>query len=122
MEYCNAGHNPIIIIPADPQEKPFYHKAKPNIAIGLFEDFTYEDEYIELAPGTRLILYTDGVTEAETRKKALYGEERLLDLISTNEFRQLDPEKMVKAIYADVKDFTNNIEANDDITLLVVEI
>lgn len=122
MEYCNAGHNPIIIIPADPQEKPYYHKAKSNLALGLIEDFTYEEEYMELAPGTHLILYTDGVTEAENRKKSLYCEGRLLDLISTQEFRKLDPEEMVKAIYADVKNFTNNIEANDDITLLVVEI
>lgn len=122
MEYCNAGHNPIIIIPANPQEKPYYHRAKPNIALGLFEDFTYEEEYIELTPGTRLILYTDGVTEAETRKKLLLGEERLLELISTEEFRQLNPEGMVNTIYAAVKNFTNNIEANDDITLLVVEI
>lgn len=122
MEYCNAGHNPIIIIPADPQEKPYYHKAKSNLALGLIEDFTYEEEYMELAPGTRLILYTDGVTEAETRKKLLLGEERLLELISTEEFRQLNPEGMVNAIYAAVKNFTNNIEANDDITLLVVEL
>lgn len=122
MEYCNAGHNAIIVIPPDPQEKPYFHNANANLALGLFGDFEYVDQTMDLAPGTRLVLYTDGVDEAETIKKEQFGDDRLLEVVSTNEFRQLDTEGMVNAIYTSVKDFTRNIEANDDITLLVVEI
>lgn len=120
--YCNAGHNPMIIIPGNPSEKPYFHKPKTNLALGLIEDFSYEEECIDLTPGTRLVLYTDGVSEAETRKKELFGDDRLLEVVSTDDFRKLNPEGMVNAIYTAVKTFTNNIEANDDITLLVVEI
>ena len=93
-----------------------------NMAVGIMHDYPYTSERITLHEGDSILLYTDGVTEAETRKKLLLGEERLLELISTEEFRQLNPEGMVNAIYAAVKNFTNNIEANDDITLLVVEL
>lgn len=122
MEYCNAGHNSIIIIPADPKEKPYYHNASPNLALGLIEDFCYEEESLNLSPGTRLLLYTDGVDEAETIKKEQFGDDRLLEVVSSDEFRRLDVRGMVNAIYTTVKKFTSNIEANDDITLLVVEI
>ena len=64
MEFCNAGHNSIVVIP--PDENPYFLKAKPNLAIGLLGDFHYEGESLELKPGTRLIAYTDGVTEAES--------------------------------------------------------
>ena len=75
MQYCNAGHNHIIVIPPDLNEQPYFLKAVPNLAIGLFSDFDYQDEELELAEGTRLLIYTDGVSEAETAQKELFGDD-----------------------------------------------
>lgn len=120
MSFCNAGHNPIIVIP--PDAEPYYYKAIPNLAVGLFTDFTYQSETLDLKPGTRLLIYTDGVSEAETAAKELFSEDRLLQVCSTPEFRQMSPEEMVNTVYAAVKDFTAGNDQNDDITIMALNI
>ena len=122
MEFCNAGHNPIIIIP--PNGKPYFLKAKANIAIGLFEDFVFHDESIDLAPGTRIVAYTDGVNEAEKDDKTLFGNDRLLAW--ADEPRTKDPKttdkEVVETLYSNVKTFTEGNPQNDDITILSLTI
>ena len=114
-EYCNAGHNPIIVLP--PDEEAYYLKAKPNLAVGLFEGFPYQKEKLSLKKGTRLLLYTDGVSEAENRQKELYGDDRLIAWAKQAE-QNLDNQHFVNGLYAAVKAFTDGNEANDDITIL----
>ncbi len=118
MEYCNAGHNPIIIIP--PHAGPYFLKAKANLAIGIFEDFPYEAETIDIAPGTRIIAYTDGINEAERADKSLFGNQRLLDWASTPKARDrsLSEKDIVEDLYATVKEFVGDNPQNDDITIL----
>lgn len=120
MDFCNAGHNHIIVLPAHPDEPPYFLNAKPNLAIGLFPDFLYEKEQLALAPGTTLVLYTDGVTEAETFGKEQFGDDRLLQVTSDEEFRTMTTQQKVESIYNAVTTFTADNEQNDDITLLVV--
>jgi len=115
MRYCNAGHNPIILIHPDGQAE--YLHAKPNLAIGLFENFPYEDETISLEKGSRLLIYTDGVTEAERMDKQLFGEDRLLSFVSSLPVTE-NSEKYLEAILADVRSFTAGNEQNDDITMM----
>ncbi|MBP5190034.1 MAG: SpoIIE family protein phosphatase [Bacteroidales bacterium] len=122
MEFCNAGHNPIIIIP--PDGKPYFLHAKANIAVGLFEDFVFQDESIDLVPGTRIVAYTDGVTEAEKEDKTLFGNERLLawaDDPRTKNTETSDKD-VVESLYSAVKTFTNGNTQNDDITILSLTI
>lgn len=118
MEYCNAGHNPIIIIP--PHSEPYFLKAKANLAIGIFEDFPYEAETIDIAPGTRIIAYTDGINEAERADKSLFGNQRLLDWASAPKARDrsLSEKDIVEDLYATVKEFVGDNPQNDDITIL----
>jgi sigma-B regulation protein RsbU (phosphoserine phosphatase) len=118
MEFCNAGHNPIIIIP--PAGKPYFLKAKPNLAIGLYEDFPYEAESIDLAPRTRIVAYTDGINEAERTDKTLYGNDRLLAWADSAKARDLSlsEKDIVDDLYASVKDFVGDNQQNDDITIL----
>lgn len=120
MEFCNAGHNPIIVIP--PDEKPYYLKAIPNMAVGVWNGFEYKSESLDLCPGTRLLLYTDGVTEAEKVDKEQFGEERLLQFVSRPEFKNLNPEEMVSAVLDAVKSFAGDNEQNDDITIFAIKI
>lgn len=120
LEYCNAGHNHIIVIP--PDSSPYYLKAKPNLAIGLFEDFSYQKEQLDVPAGTKLVLYTDGVTEAENKSQELYGNERLLDLVSSDAFRCLSAEEMTKNISDSVHAFAEGNEQNDDITILCISL
>ena len=121
MEYCNAGHNPIIVVP--PDGEPYFLKAKPNLAIGLFEDFVYEAESIDLKAGTRLILYTDGVNEAERADKSLFGNDRLMAWARSATVRNTaghTEKEVVDDLYQTVQHFTQGTPQNDDITIMSI--
>lgn len=129
MDYCNAGHCPILVIP--PDDEPCFLKAKPNIAIGLFKDFAYEAESLDLQEGTRIIAYTDGVTEAEKEDQTQYGKERLMDwakhvvesLSEKSTQRNNSQERaIVESLYASVNAFAEGNPQNDDITIMSVRI
>ena len=119
MHYCNAGHNPPVLVA--PDGKPSFLPVKSNIAAGLVENFPYEAESIDLAPGTRIVADTDGVAEAENDALALFGEDRLLESIG-----QLEPgmneEAVVDHIYKSVKGFTASHPQSDDITIMSLKV
>ena len=117
MYYCNAGHNPIVIRHADGHAE--YLHAQSNIAVGVFKNFNFEHEVTQLEKGSRLILYTDGVTEAEDVTKAQYGEPHLLDF--ANKIDNKDSAKdITDHLITEVKNFTGEATQNDDITILTI--
>ena len=119
MDYCNAGHNPPVVIP--PDGKPYFLPVKSNLAAGLLENFSFEAEHIELERGTRILAYTDGVTEAENDRLELYGEQRLMDDIG--QFTaELDEKSVVERLYQSVKTFTAGHPQSDDITIMSLQV
>ena len=119
MDFCNAGHNSLVILP--PAGKPYFLKAKANLTVGLFDDFPYVPESIDLDPGTRIVAYTDGVTEAENADKELYGDDRLLETVSQLA-PEMDDKAAVEYIYQSVSDFADGNPQNDDITIMCIRI
>lgn len=117
MDFCNAGHNPLVILP--PDGEPYFLKAKANLAIGLFEDFIYEAESLDLTPGTRIVVYTDGVNEAENAAQELYGNKRMMETISKMD-RNMDASTAVNLLYDSVKSFADGNPQNDDITIMSI--
>ena len=124
MEYCNAGHAPILVMP--PDGTPFLLKSKPNIVLGMCESFTYEAEMIDFKPGTRIVAYTDGVTEAEREDLSQYGNERLLawaqNVVETRHGNSLSEQTIVESLYHSVRDFADGNPQNDDITIMSISI
>ena len=124
MDFCNAGHNPILIIP--PDDEPYFLHCKANIALGVFGGFVFEAEQVDLKQGTRIIAYTDGVTEAEKADLSQYGEDRLMDwaknLVET--FPETSPQEkeIVESLYDSVKTFTEGNQQNDDITIVSLKL
>lgn len=119
LEYCNAGHNPILIISPDGSVN-FLH-AKANLAAGLFENFPYTGETLQIEKGSRLLIYTDGVTEAENRAQELYGEARLEDF-ARNEDMTKSSKQIADDLTADLKKFTKDNAQNDDITIMMIKL
>lgn len=119
MDYCNAGHNPPVIVP--PDGKPYFLPVKSNLAAGLLEHFQYESEFIDLAPGTRIVAYTDGVTEAENDRFELYGEDKLMDNIGRLE-PDMDERTVVENIYSSLKAYTAGHPQSDDITIMSLKV
>ena len=118
MKYCNAGHNPPLVIRQKNGKATTSHWLKPTgAAIGLAESFNFSTGAIELAPGDIVVLYTDGVTEAMNSKEEQFGENRLEKIVRNNV--GLSPQDLIKEVRRGVNDFTGNKSYADDLTLLV---
>ncbi|MEW6710806.1 MAG: fused response regulator/phosphatase [Candidatus Riflebacteria bacterium] len=115
LNYCRAGHTPLVVQAADGSIKVF---DEGNIPVGLSEDSDYDRFQIELEPQSRLILFSDGITEAR-HDSDFFGEERFFDLIRQS--RGLDINDAVKSIIAGLKAWTGESSLADDITLLIIE-
>ena len=113
MRYCNAGHDRPVLVGDTVEELP----ALANVPVGVFDDFTYQEQEAMVGSGTLLFLYTDGVTESMDVDRRQYGRERLLQALSAGP-RQ--PEALVRAIEAGVRAFTGAAEQSDDLTMLAV--
>ena len=124
MDFCNAGHNPILIIP--PDGEPYFLHCKANIALGVFGGFVFEAEQIDLKQGTRIIAYTDGVTEAEKADLSQYGEERLMDwakgLVETSHAMSSQEKDIVESLHNSVTAFADGNPQNDDITIVSLKL
>ena len=119
LVFCNAGHNPIVIISPDGKAK--YIHAKSNLAAGVFDEFQYEKESMIVEKGSRLLIYTDGVTEAEDSVKNQYGEDRLIEF-ANNMDPQMLSEDFVENLIKSIKEFTGDNDQNDDITIMSVRV
>lgn len=117
LQICNGGHNPMMII--GPDGKASLYKAKNNLACGIMEGFPYQGESLSIERGSRLVVYTDGITEAERGDKAQYEESRLLEW-GAGCGRETSDEEAVSSLLASVNRFTEGNEPNDDRTILSI--
>ena len=115
VRYCNAGHNPPIIIRNGQTE---FLATEPSLLLGIEPNATYTSYTLDLDPGDSIFLYTDGLTEAENVRKELLGEERVLKV--ADGFRKLTAEEQVKQMRAAMQLFVDHAEQSDDLTLLVI--
>lgn len=115
MTCATAGHPPPLRISAgDIAPLP----VTPGIALGIMPDATYPSIPITVTPGERLLLYSDGVTEAIDSRGQLFGDDRLLETAraAATESAQATVDRVV----ARLNDFSADILQEDDITLLVI--
>ena len=113
LKYCNAGHNAPILVT---EGGTSFMEVNPNLPLGLFPDFPYEGQSMNIARNTGIYIYTDGVTEAENTDKVLYSDERLLDFIRNN--ADSDSQDMVEASFADIARHADGADQSDDITVM----
>ena len=117
LTYCNAGHNPPVLLSAQ-KESVVQGLSRTGMALGVVEDTTWEQGTIQFAPGDVLVLYTDGLTDAQNRQGAFFGEERLLEVARANLFRSA--QEMQEALIAEVHEFVGDAPRFDDVALMVV--
>lgn len=118
MQVCNAGHNPILAV--QPDGTSDFLKIKTNVACGVMPDFPYEGDVINLREGTRLIIYSDGITEAENSDKDQYGEARLAEWAGAYGYGRRKEDEVVGSLLTSVRGFTAGAEQNDDMTILSI--
>lgn len=116
ISYCNAGHNPPIVIKDGHAE---YLDSEPSLLLGVELSAKYTAHELTLAHGDTLFLYTDGLTEAENAEHETFGEERALETAA--HFGTLTAEQQIEQMHQAVDQFVNNAEQSDDLTMLAIQ-
>ncbi len=116
LVFVNAGHCRPLIKAKDGSCD--YETGGKGFVLAGMEDTDYAENRIRLKKGDRLLLYTDGVTEATDPDDELYGEERLKEFVSA--LPDLDGKEFLFQIWTDVNRFQKDREQFDDITMLTV--
>jgi len=115
LRYTGAGHNPALHISKNGTLSELQSSGLP---LALMPDLPREIHEIELKPGDRLVLYSDGVVEAENQSGDMYELSRLQSICMRS--RKESPTEMITKIRRSVGRFTGGAEQSDDITLLIV--
>lgn len=117
FRYVTAGHSPPVLIDA---KETRICPLSPGLPIGIKRKFQYGERTVHLAPGDRLLLYTDGALEAVDASDEEWGEKRLLDALVELYPRPL--EESLETMTRRIEEWCPGEEPQDDITLLAVEV
>ena len=117
LMYANAGHNPPLVVHAD---GTLERLTTGGIVLGVFPDAAFDSGEVALRPGDRIVLFTDGITEARNGGEDEYGEGRLAAALVRH--RLLDAAALHDTLWAEVTGFTGNGRFHDDATLVVVAV
>jgi sigma-B regulation protein RsbU (phosphoserine phosphatase) len=113
LVFTNAGHNPPLLV----RDEECIRLSQGGQVLGVFRDSQYVQSEVELRAGDRLVMFTDGLTEATDAGGEEFGEKRLLDLILKN--RRRGASELQQSIMAAVKEFCGD-EFHDDAALIVL--
>jgi phosphoserine phosphatase RsbU/P len=116
MSIANAGHEPPLFVPAD--GGPIVSVEGGGRMLGMSSPLDLPETEIELAPGDRLVLYTDGVTDAVTSTGARFGKERMIATIEAA--RSGSAHDIVRALSGAVSGFCEGVVPADDVTIVAV--
>lgn len=116
LDYINAGHNNPILRRASGQIERLDVGGLP---FGIQPEVKYESASVTLAPGDWLIIFTDGLVEAENARQDEYGEARLLSAIEAG--KSLEPAEMLKRLMSELDLFVGNTPQHDDVTCMLLK-
>lgn len=114
LSYANAGHNPPLL---SSYGGATFLEAD-GAAIGFFDSWEYEEPSVELGTGDRVVLYTDGVVEAQDPGGEQFGDDRLRAVVSQG--TSDSPEGTIQRILDDLREYTHGVPALDDVTLVAL--
>ncbi|MBI5929548.1 MAG: PP2C family protein-serine/threonine phosphatase [Chloroflexi bacterium] len=117
LTYASAGHNPAFVLNVK-HINGVQKLARTGIPMGMFDTGKWKQQTCQLSPADVLIMYTDGVTEAQDISGNLYSEDRLLKVIRANP--ALDCDNMRDTVVTDIHEFVGDAPQSDDITLMLV--
>ena len=111
--YCNAGHNPPIVITRDSIRR----LSAGGPILGVFRESRFEEETISLAKGDTIVMFSDGLVEARDLQDHEFGEERLISCLTA--CRSLPIGDVLNSIFSSIQRFSEGTPQTDDISMLV---
>ena len=119
LHWVRAGHDPAILY--DPKQNTFEELTGSGIALGVNEDFRYEQNAkTGIAEGQVIAIGTDGIWEASNTNGEMFGKNRFRRVISQN--ANQGATDILNAVYEELNHFTRGLKSEDDITLVVAKV
>jgi sigma-B regulation protein RsbU (phosphoserine phosphatase) len=119
LQWVRAGHDPAIIY--DPQENTFEELKGDGLALGVDENFSYQENLkTGLRPGQVIAIGTDGIWETFNQNGDMFGKGLFRRIIQENSHR--DANQIVDAVYNELNRFANGAKTKDDITLVIMKL
>jgi len=115
--FSSAGHNPMYLYRASDKSVNEV-KTKHGFPLRAFKSDNYDEGEIDINPGDKLIMYTDGITETMDDERRIYGEERMVDVIQR--VGPYSAQDTVDALIMDWEEFRSGAPIRDDMSLLVL--
>ena len=117
LTYSNAGHNPPYLVST--QDNGFVKTLRrTGIAMGVEVDATWSQASVKIEPGDILLLYTDGIPDAQNEQGMFFDDDRLIELAQSN--HGLPAHELQNCILTEVQQFTGKAAQFDDITLMIL--
>jgi len=114
LTYSNGGHNAPVLLRPDGTSR----LETGGMILGMFDFASYEQETLTLSPGDTLVVFSDGISEAQNPAGDEYGDERLIECLEAN--RAASPADMREALIASARVFARGENQGDDMTLLII--
>jgi phosphoserine phosphatase RsbU/P len=118
LTYVNAGHNPPLVVRKE--TGAVEELALTGVAVGALDDAVYEQNKISLRSGDVLVIYTDGITEANNTREEMFEVDRLISVV--REKKDLSSQEIVDAVIDAVFEFCGTQPQFDDITLMIAKV
>jgi len=112
FRYCNAGHN----VPVFFSDTKYMLDVVPNLPLGIVSDMSYQEQETMMYEDDAIFLYTDGLTEAENANHELFGEKRMMSVLS----HRRNAKDQIQAMEKNVSDFVGSAPQSDDLTMLFI--
>ena len=113
--YTNAGHIPPIVVKRDGS---MFEMVQGGMVLGLLAGEEYESETVQVSPGDHLVLFTDGVLEAQNSSEEQYGKERVLSVLS--KYAGSSASEILAHLNRELSSFCADAPQHDDITIMVL--
>jgi len=118
LSLCSAGQTQPVHLSAETGETRLVETKGDTFPLGILEDVDYQETRLELAPGDKVVLYTDGIVEAMNDQEEMYGFERLLEVVQGA--KSMTAELLLKEIIDKVNAFAGGAAQHDDLTIIVI--
>lgn len=115
LEYVSAGHNPVVLVTGAGATELLGASGPP---LGLLNDVSYPTRTLAMAPGSVLVAYTDGLSEATSPDDEEFGVDRIAQVATQHGRRPMD--ELIQNLFAAVNQFTHGTPPHDDRTLLAI--
>jgi len=116
LTYCNAGHDPPLLLPAHSQPQRLQGG---GVVLGVLPDFAYEEDSVSMEINDTVLVFSDGITEAMNSSEEEFGERRLL--LALQNTKSATAENIIKFILEEVRRHAGESSQADDMTLLVIK-